>query len=421
MAQPQHCPHCQHAVTPENLYCPDCGRELGEPPKSSLLHRFKKDLNDQHQKRMESYGLSSRQEPAAEPEPIFTGKFQDVEALHLTAEIKTLPVCYSLFHIGAATTTLTLRNNHIRPSQNLMVSIRLSPNEYSDTWEENIPQLGAGETWTRNITLPLRPEPLKAVNEKQKGSLQVNVSDKSEKLVAITEPIDILAYNEWFFHPCLMPLLSVFVQPNHQALHNVIEKASKRLQQNTGDGSFEGYQRNDSERVMQMLEAIHQTLALDYKIGYINPPASFEKTGQKIRLVDDTLKQKRGTCLDLAVLQAALWERIGLHPLLVVIPGHAFLGCWLVDQTSTTSVIDLVNVPENAKEEALQIVQALENGDLLLFNSVEVCHGQPLERANENGMGYLHSILNPKEPTRKNPFLFLIDVAASRTHFTPLP
>ena len=60
------------------------------------------------------------------------------------------------------------------------------------------------------------------------------------------------------------------------------------------------------------------------QVRYINPPPSFEGTGQKIRLPHEVLVDRWGTCLDLATTYAAALEQAGLNPVLVLCDGHAF-------------------------------------------------------------------------------------------------
>jgi hypothetical protein len=52
-------------------------------------------------------------------------------------------------------------------------------------------------------------------------------------------------------------------------------------------------------------------------------------SGQHIKYGRDVLRNRAGTCVDLAVLYASACEAVGLRPVLVVIPGHCFPACYL--------------------------------------------------------------------------------------------
>jgi len=58
-----------------------------------------------------------------------------------------------------------------------------------------------------------------------------------------------------------------------------------------------------------------------------------------VRTPEQVLGDRLGTCLDLAVLYAAILEHMGLHPLVVLQRAHAFVGVWLVDGLAPESTI----------------------------------------------------------------------------------
>ena len=187
--------------------------------------------------------------------------------------------------------------------------------------------------------------------------------------------------------------------------------AADHLHKITGSRAFSGYQQGNQSHIRDMLNAIHNTLSRDQVIDYINPPPSFERTGQKVRLVADTLAQKRGTCLDLAILQAALWEHVGLHPCLILVPGHALLACWMEDAGQRPKVVRL----HQPGADAQVILTALRSGRLLPVNSVEITARLPLEKAIEQGRDILEKTL------ALGGEVSLIDIQASRGKVTPLP
>ncbi|HET6496880.1 MAG TPA: DUF4011 domain-containing protein, partial [Thermoleophilia bacterium] len=134
-------------------------------------------------------------------------------------------------------------------------------------------------------------------------------------------------------------ILAAFVTPNHPAIEGVLAETADVLRDLTGDASLSGYQSRNPSRVATVAAAIYSVLQRR-GIRYINPPASFEESGQKIRLPDRIFEHRLATCLDLAVLIAACIEQAGLNPLVVVKPGHAFVGLWLTDECFADSATD---------------------------------------------------------------------------------
>ncbi|MBR1483825.1 MAG: DUF3320 domain-containing protein [Ruminococcus sp.] len=182
----------------------------------------------------------------------------------------------------------------------------------------------------RDIELKLNADDLANRTEKVSGTLTVALSGETGVLASQTLEISVTAFDEWQGSGVYPELLTAFVTPNHPALANIIAKASEYLGKWTGDPSFDGYQSQDVNRVLSQSAAIFEALREQQTI-YCTAPASFEESGQRVRLSDAVLTQKMGNCLDLTLLYASCLEAVGLHPLLLLRQGHIFAGVWLED------------------------------------------------------------------------------------------
>jgi Superfamily I DNA and RNA helicases and helicase subunits len=140
--------------------------------------------------------------------------------------------------------------------------------------------------------------------------------------------INLMAFDQWSGSSVLPELLASFVTPNNPILSRVSVNASKFLEQWTGSSSLDEYQTQDPNRVRSQVAAIYEALRSE-SLVYCTPPASFERYGQRVRLVDKVLNEKLGTCMDLTLLFASCLESNGIHPLLVLLKGHIFVGAWL--------------------------------------------------------------------------------------------
>jgi len=164
-------------------------------------------------------------------------------------------------------------------------------------------------------------------------------SESPETVFSHDYPVRLLAFNEWpgdHVHP---ELIASFVTPNAPELSAIQTRAGAILKRLTGDSALDGYQTQDANRVRAQAAAVFDALR-ETGIVYSAPPASFERTGQRIRLAPDLLKEKVGTCADSSVLMASVLESVGLHPLIITVPGHMFIGCWLVDKYCAQTVTD---------------------------------------------------------------------------------
>ena len=89
--------------------------------------------------------------------------------------------------------------------------------------------------------------------------------------------------NEWAGQSSLPEILAAFVLPNNPAIAHILRDAADLLGDWTEDPSLSGYQSQDPKRSYRMAAAIYASI-LKLDLTYINPPASFEEDGQRVRM-----------------------------------------------------------------------------------------------------------------------------------------
>lgn len=120
-------------------------------------------------------------------------------------------------------------------------------------------------------------------------------------------------------------LFAAFVDRNSPAVDQILSSAKRGglVEQ------FDGYAGADEEQIYAQIFAIWHVLQ-SRGIRYSNLPPPKESRhltqSQYVRFVDDTWRQQAANCVDGSVLIASALERIGLRPVLVVLPGHMLLG-----------------------------------------------------------------------------------------------
>ena len=150
----------------------------------------------------------------------------------------------------------------------------------------------------------------------QLGRLTVGCRAASMRVFGIR----VLAFNEQCWEAPHWMLLAGFVLPNHPVV--------VRLASGVAGGSADP---------RQLLQQLYQHLATDWSLEYRFEPASPDANTQKIRLPHQILAEPQGwrgagTCLDLAILIAAVLEHSGLQPLIAIAgppeARHALVGVW---------------------------------------------------------------------------------------------
>ena len=180
---------------------------------------------------------------------------------------------------------------------------------------------------------------LSEITEAVKSSFHLVVKSMDDVIFEKDYPITILSYEEWAGSNVMPEHIASFVVPNNPLLPKIKLSAAKFLEKWTGSSAFDEYQTQDRNRVRAQVAAIYEALRSE-GIIYSAPPASFEQTGQRIRLADKVLTDKMGTCLDTSLLLASCLEGIGIFPIILIFKGHAMVGAWLTPNVFPQMVCD---------------------------------------------------------------------------------
>ncbi len=221
---------------------------------------------------------------------------------------------------------LRLSNDAEQEYRDLRVSISFTP-AIAPTLTLDVAKIAPEATLnigSEKLEAQLSLEHLISQQERQDGRLIVQVAQQDVVLAEKQFPIEVLARNEWSGGDSPPDLLASFVFPNHPTVVELAQKARVNLQNQTGDGRFDGYQSRDPARVVAMAKAAYGSISASP--SYVR----FEVASvQKIKSPEQVLEEQDATSLDTALLIAATLERMGLDALLVVMGEHAFVGVWL--------------------------------------------------------------------------------------------
>jgi very-short-patch-repair endonuclease len=280
--------------------------------------------------------------------------------------------------------------------EDLEVEIRVEP-ELADPLELAVARIEAGATHVLG-DVDLRFSPTRLVNqeEREQGEIVVEVRHGGATIGRDVWSLEVLAYGEWPGAGSLPEILAAFVLPNHPEADRFLAAVRDRLEASTGDPTLDGYQRRDPDRILAVARAAYEA-ACALGLSYVEPPASFETGGQKIRTPDRLLATGMGTCLDLALFLAAVLEQAGLHPLVLLVEGHAALGVWRIGESFVDAVVD----------DPARIRKRVALDEILVLDVVGVTGRPPLafDEAVREGERHL---------TDATTFLYAVDVRTAR-------
>jgi hypothetical protein len=128
-------------------------------------------------------------------------------------------------------------------------------------------------------------------------------------------------------------VFAAYVNEDHPFVDKILREAL-----NTGIvDSFTGYQSGDEGEVYRQAYALWHALAQrDVRYSSITTTSAEagEVSSQHVRLIDESINNAQANCVDGSVLMASLLRKVGIEPMLVMVPGHCYLA-FALDQEGT--------------------------------------------------------------------------------------
>lgn len=238
------------------------------------------------------------------------------------------------------------RNNVEGAVRDIRVTVDLNAGEGSFPFNMSF-DLADGENGrdlTNEIVLPLTSALIRTQSERIQSSLRLLVSCEGQTVREETFRVGLSPVDEWQDgEKDEWRWLPSFVLPRDPAVARIIDSAQGVLCALADDPSagFDGYQsvdtggRTEADRygcVDKQVQAIWYAVLNTHGLNYINPPPSYGNYTQRLRTPSQLLAERRGTCIDLALMLAACLEYVDIYPVIFLLTGHAFTGYWRSEQ-----------------------------------------------------------------------------------------
>ena len=147
-----------------------------------------------------------------------------------------------------------------------------------------------------------------------------------------------------------------WVTPHDPAVIRLISSARKYVAR----GRLAGYNLagNSPERVGAQVRsearAVFEAMR-NIGISYVDSIftfGNFTADAQRVRLPRETLALSSANCIDVSVAFASAIENLGMDPVIVIVPGHAFTGVRLAPDSQEILYLDLTVLPRGSFERA---------------------------------------------------------------------
>jgi hypothetical protein len=243
--------------------------------------------------------------------------------------------------------------------------------------------------------LKLNAAYLADLSECLNGELKLCLCSADQTLAEVTFDIEILAHNEWGGVGVMPELLAAFALPNDPVIDRLLKSVSDVLRKAGKKDSIDGYSGQSRTRTWELTSALWSSIC-GLKLSYALPPSSFEIQGQKIRTPSKILDGGVASCLDTALLFAALAEQGGLNPLVLFTKGHAFVGVWLQPQEFSQLITD----------EASAVRKRIELNELVIFETTLATQAIPAS--------FSQAVETAKRQVNDDDFIMAIDLRRAR-------
>jgi hypothetical protein len=215
--------------------------------------------------------------------------------------------------------------------------------------------------------VPLEPELLPAAfgnEEILRATLQVRVTDTAGAVsFAQTRGVLLHAASDLYWGKKFSnaQFVARWVTPHDPAILELVSRARKWAPR----GRMPGYNQAQPSpkavvaQVRTQARAVFESLRQS-GISYVSSIftfGNFAGDAQRIRLPRETLQLRSANCIDVSVAFAAAMENLGMHPVIVIVPGHAFAGVRLGAQSPEVLYLDLTVLPKGSFDGAIARAQ----------------------------------------------------------------
>lgn len=214
-------------------------------------------------------------------------------------------------------------------------------------------------------TLRLEPELLPEAyqnNEIRQAVLTVEAEDAATGHVfAQQRPVFLHSASDlyWGRKFANAQLLARWITPHDQEVLQLVARAESLIP----GGRLRGYNMVPGVKLETQVRAQAAAMFAALKQSHISYVSSIYTFGnfpgetERIRLPRETLQLSNANCIDVSVAFASAMENIGLQPVIVIVPGHAFTGVRLAPGAQNILYLDLTVLPGGSFTQAIARAQ----------------------------------------------------------------
>lgn len=160
----------------------------------------------------------------------------------------------------------------------------------------------------------------------------VNVRDRSGNLLfTATAPVRLRSADDmyWGRNFKFAPFIASWVTPHEAGVETLLSRAKEFAPGRRLPGYVPGLKPALQARsTYEQVNAIYRALQAQ-GLSYVKSSLTFGEhsdASERVRMPRESLNQVSANCIDGAVMYASLFENLGMDPVVLLVPGHAYVG-----------------------------------------------------------------------------------------------
>lgn len=224
--------------------------------------------------------------------------------------------------------------------------------------EMQIVEVAAGQTRTFTFAPSFLPRFFRN-RQIMAATAQVAITDLSGRPVySSTAQVRLRSSEDMFWGARFKyaPFIASWVTPHDKEVEHVLAKAKEYMIGRRLPG-YEPWKSEQAQERSTWAQARAIYMALQKRgVSYVKSSTTFGenvKVSQRVRMPRLSLEQRSANCIDGAVMFASLFENLGMEPVVVIVPGHAYVGVRVAKGASKFIYIDTALVGRAKFEQAV--------------------------------------------------------------------
>jgi hypothetical protein len=275
------------------------------------------------------------------PRPIAPRKFEPVYSVVAGIDGEIYPVFANYASLRSAeqrkwgTVAVTVEN----PSNAVLrgrISVRVQG--WSDE-EIQLAQVQPGTSHTYIFAPTFLPR-FYANHEIAAATTLVSITDLAgQSLYLQTVPVKLRSAEDMYWGSKFQyaPFIASWITPHDERVEEILRRAKEFMPGRRLPG-YESEKTADSQEQMTYSEAraIYKALQ-DAGVSYVKSSMTLgdhQDSSERIRMPEVSLRDVSANCIDGVVMYASLFENLGMEPIVVLVPGHAYVGVRMSPKSS---------------------------------------------------------------------------------------